>query len=78
MLFHGHKIAIVVQQCAAAFNAKRADNDVVRLVDLYAHISQPAIVPRRARGKVCDEERHDLEAAQGALDVRRSTLSRAP
>jgi hypothetical protein len=74
MLLHGHKIAIVVQQRAAAFNAKRADNDVVRFADRYSHIPETTIVPRGARGEIGVEERHDLEAAQAALDTRRGKL----
>ena len=74
MLLHGHKIAIVVQQRASAFNAKRADNDVVRFADRYSHIPEATIVPRGARGEIGVEERHDLEAAQAALDTRRGKL----
>ena len=71
MLLHRRKIAIVMQQRAATLDAKRADDDVVRLADRYSHISETTIVPRGARREIGVEERHDFEAAQAAFDARR-------
>jgi hypothetical protein len=71
MLPHRREIAIVMQKRAAAFDAKGADDDVIRFADRYALISQRAIVSRDARREITVEKGYDLEAAQTALDARR-------
>src|SRR6516162_7796632 len=71
MLLHRRKIAVVVQQRTATFDAKRADDDVGGLADRYAHVSQPAIVPGGARREIGVQERHHIEAAQAPFDARR-------
>ena len=71
MFLHGGKIAVVMQQRTAPLDAKRADDDVVRLADRYSHISETTIVPRRARCEIGVEQRHNFEPAQAAFDARR-------
>src|SRR5271154_4957994 len=59
-------------------DAKRADNDIVRLAYGYAHISQPAIISGGARGEIGVEKRHDIETAQTTFDARGMRLVPSP
>ena len=77
MLLHRRKITVVVQQCAPAFDAKRADDDVGGFADRYTQVPQLGIIPCGARGEVAIEKRHDIEPAQHAFGARRRGLVRA-
>src|SRR5208337_5349736 len=58
MLLHRREIAVIVQQGAATFDAKRSDDDVRGLPDRYAEVSQLAIIASGERGQFFVEERH--------------------
>lgn len=70
MLYHRGEVAIVVQQCMAVLDAERADDDVGRLPDRDAQLSQFSIVPRRARGEIGIQKWHDNVVPQSTLDAR--------
>ena len=50
MLLHGRKIAVIVQQRVAMFDAEGADDDVGCLPDRDAQFSQLAIISGGTRG----------------------------
>src|SRR4051812_34647124 len=58
MIFHGRKIAVVVQQGVAVLDAEGADYDVGGLADRDAEISQLAIIAGSARSQIGVQERH--------------------
>ncbi len=74
MLLHRRKIAVIVQQGAATFDAKRSDDDVRCLPDRYAEVSQVAIIASGQRGQFVVEERHKGKLAQSPFDPRRMGL----
>src|SRR5258708_7946086 len=64
MLLHRREIAVIVQQRVAMLDAEGPDNDIGRLADRDAQLSQLAIVSGSARGKIGIEERHESIPAQ--------------
>jgi len=74
MLLHRRKIAVIVQQRMATFDAEGADDDVGGLADCDAQFSQLAIVAGGTRGQVGVQERDESITAQSAFNARRVGL----
>lgn len=74
MLLHGRKIAVVMQQDVAIFDAKSADDDVSRLADRDAKASEGTIIARCAAGEFGVQQRHKRIPAQRSLNTRRVLL----
>jgi len=70
MLLHWYKIAVIVQQRVAAFDAKGADDDVGCFPDGDAQFSQLAIVPGGTRDQIGVQESYNRILAQATFDAR--------
>src|SRR5579863_8478818 len=70
MLLHRREIPVVVQQRVAALDTEGANDDVGRFADRDAQVSQPAIVPGGARGKIGIQKRHESIPTQFAFNPR--------
>src|SRR5260370_41583289 len=74
MFLHRREIAVIVQQRMAILDAEGTNDNVGRLANRDAQISQLAIVPGGARGKGGIQERHESISAQSAFNARRMGL----
>jgi len=74
MFFHREKIAVVMQQRVAIFDAERADGNVGGFADRDADLPQLTIIPRGARDQVGVQERYDGKLAQAAFNARGMSL----
>ena len=70
MFLHRREIAVIVQQRVAMLDAECADDEVGRLADRDAQLSQLAIVPGGARGEIGIQKRHKSIPAHSAFDAR--------
>jgi hypothetical protein len=74
MHLHRRKIAVIVQQRMATFDAEGADDDVSGLADRDAEFSQLAIVAGGTRCQVGVQKRDEGINAQSAFNARRVGL----
>lgn len=70
MLLHRYKIAVIVQQHMAMFDAKGADDNVGCFPDRDAQFSQLAVISGDTRGQIGIQKRHNRELAQSTFNAR--------
>jgi hypothetical protein len=71
MLLHGRKVAVVVEQRMAMFDAKGADDNAGGLADCDAQFSQLAIIASGTRSQIGAQERHKGKLAQSLTEKER-------
>ncbi|MGH7100255.1 MAG: hypothetical protein ACREE4_21770 [Stellaceae bacterium] len=69
MLLHRYKIAVIVQQRVAMFDAKGADDNVGCVPDRNPQFSQRAVISGRAGGQIGIKKRHPPVLAQRAFNA---------